>query len=118
MDESELNAILADRDSVIPEQSEQLETITPVENEYTCKFPGCGKTFKDKFGLMGHSRTHKKDKDNAVEQKEAKLPSVTLPAILPENLTYLRGILKSFSAKNIDNIIYGMQDNPESIDEL
>ncbi len=116
MDEATFNSILENRDSIIPEQPEEQFAEPTVEDGYACKYPGCNKTFKDRFGLMGHSRTHKKDKEDT-QLKDAKLPSLSLNA-LPENLSYLRTILKSFSAKNIDNVLSGMLDSPENLDEL
>lgn len=105
------------------------EVIAETENkQYKCKYPNCDFSTDSLPELMTHSRQmhrgeekpevaktrKKKEKDEGVSEREDK-------KILSEPLAYLKSVLKSFSAKNVNNIIEGLagsENNLELLKEL
>lgn len=110
MEMSELNAILENKsessiiDSEIPSTSS--------DGQYICET--CGKGFKTDLARRGHMQKHL----GRYPKKESATQATKPIDILPENLAFLKNILKSFGAKGMQNILDGMQDNPTDLTEL
>jgi len=97
-----------------PNQQDTIPEIkTPEKKVYPCL--ECGEIFDTPIAKATHTRVHHpKEKSSLKEAKEGKEPT----HILPENLAFLRNVLKSFGAKGAQNILDGMADNPSDLTEL
>ncbi len=122
MESDMLNSIIGDQTS---DDSQLVEAEKPKKEKVIdnttvyCDEPGCNEYFSGamaKAQLGRHKSAmhdiHKSEKVTSPKEEHK------IKDMVPENLAYLRAVLKSFSAKNTENIINGMLDNPESIDEL
>lgn len=125
----------AEQELIVPEE-EPVE-IEPAEIEetkkYKCRYKGCTFSTDSRPELMTHAKQmhkgqerppdiyppkKKKTKEEKEREKAEKEEEKEEREILPESLSYLRNQLKAFSARNPQNVIKGMQDEPTNLELL
>lgn len=111
MEQSELDSIIGESLSPIENTQNNTVEIQPdTSKPYTCDV--CNKSFSTNLALIGHKRSH------GIKEKSSLKNEVKATDVLPENIAFLKNVLKSFGAKGSQNILDGMADNPTDLTEL